>query len=104
MEWIILIVAGIFEMLGVTALNAYTHNHKLTALINMIVSFALSFICLAIAMTNLPMSTAYAVWTGIGTVGGAIIGMLFYNESKNLIRILCIVVILASTIGLKLLS
>ncbi|WP_208455795.1 DMT family transporter [Staphylococcus durrellii] len=104
MDWMILIVAGVFEMLGVTALNAYTHNRKLTALINMIVSFALSFVCLAIAMANLPMSTSYAVWTGIGTVGGAIIGMLFYNESKNLIRILCIVVILASTIGLKLLS
>lgn len=104
MDWILLIIAGLFEMLGVASLNAYTHNNKLISLLYMIVNFTLSFICLAIAMMTLPMSTAYAVWTGIGAVGGAVIGMLFYKESKNLLRILCIMVILASTIGLKLLS
>ena len=50
------------------------------------------------------MSTAYAVWTGIGAVGGALIGMLFFKESKDIKRIICIAVILASTVGLKLLS
>lgn len=104
MDSIILIVAGVFEMLGVASLNAYTHNNKLRSLIYMIVSFALSFICLAIAMMTLPMSTAYAVWTGIGAVGGAVIGMLFYKESKDFLRVLCIVIILGSTIGLKLLN
>ncbi|MCD9603671.1 SMR family transporter, partial [Klebsiella pneumoniae] len=48
--------------------------------------------------------TGYAIWTGIGAVGGAIVGMLFFNESKNIKRIICIALILGSTIGLKLVS
>ena len=59
---------------------------------------------LSTSMMYLPMSTAYAIWTGIGAVGGAILGMIFYNESKDIKRVVCILVILGSTIGLKLVS
>ncbi|MBO1919980.1 hypothetical protein J4710_08110 [Staphylococcus xylosus] len=55
-------------------------------------------------MFELPMSTAYAVWTGIGAVGGALVGMIFYKESKDIKRVICILVILGSTVGLKLVS
>lgn len=104
MAWILLIIAGIFEMLGIIFLNAYTHTRKTSAVIGLIGFFSLSFLALSMAMTQLPMSTAYAVWTGIGAVGGAILGMVFYKESTDIKRIICIAVILASTVGLKLLS
>ena len=55
-------------------------------------------------MESLPMSTAYAVWTGIGASGGAILGMLFYNEAKDWKRILFISMVLGSAVGLKLVS
>lgn len=104
MAWILLICAGIFEMLGITFLNAYVHSRKYKSLGWMITFFAISFLTLSIAMKQLPMSTAYAVWTGIGAVGGAVLGMLFYKESTDIKRVICILVILGSTIGLKLLS
>ena len=104
MAWILLICAGIFEMLGITFLSAYVHSRKYKSLGWMITFFAISFLTLSIAMKQLPMSTAYAVWTGIGAVGGAVLGMLFYKESTDIKRIICILVILGSTIGLKLLS
>lgn len=104
MMWIILVFAGIFEMLGINFLNAYVSYRKKVNLLMMCVTFILSFILLSVAMSELPMSTAYAVWTGIGAVGGTLLGMIFYKESKDIRRILCIVVILASTVGLKLLS
>ena len=104
MMWIILVFAGIFEMLGINFLNAYVSYRKKVHLLMMCLTFILSFILLSVAMSELPMSTAYAVWTGIGAVGGTLLGMIFYKESKDIKRILCIVVILASTVGLKLLS
>jgi paired small multidrug resistance pump len=55
-------------------------------------------------MKTLPMGTAYAVWTGIGASGGAILGMIFYGESRNALRILFIAMVLGSAVGLKLVS
>ncbi|OEL01205.1 DMT family transporter [Staphylococcus casei] len=104
MAWIILIFAGLFEMIGITFLNAFVNTQRKLALLGLIGSFTLSFIALSFAMDQLPMSTAYAVWTGIGAVGGAVLGMILYKESKDIKRIVCIAVILGSTIGLKLLS
>lgn len=104
MAWILLICAGVSEMLGITFLNAYVHSRKYKSLGWMLTFFAISFLTLSIAMQQLSMSTAYAVWTGIGAVGGAVLGMVFYKESTDIKRIICILVILGSTIGLKLLS
>ncbi|WP_147630380.1 DMT family transporter [Staphylococcus xylosus] len=104
MAWILLVVAGLFEMIGITFLNAYVNSSKYRALIGLVSFFSLSFFALSIAMFELPMSTAYAVWTGIGAVGGALVGMIFYKESKDIKRVICILVILGSTIGLKLVS
>ncbi|MCE7785591.1 DMT family transporter [Staphylococcus xylosus] len=104
MAWILLVVAGLFEMIGITFLNAYINSGKYRALIGLVSFFSLSFFALSIAMFELPMSTAYAVWTGIGAVGGALVGMIFYKESKDIKRVICILVILGSTVGLKLVS
>jgi quaternary ammonium compound-resistance protein SugE len=69
-----------------------------------VMAMAISLYLLALALRTLPIGTGYAVWTGIGTVGAAILGILLFNESRDIPRILCIVLIIAGIIGLKLTS
>ncbi|MGX7013889.1 DMT family transporter [Vagococcus silagei] len=104
MAWISLIIAGLFEMLGVNAINTYLKNKTKKNLGLLIAFFVGSFVLLSYAMESLPMSTAYAVWTGIGASGGAVLGIIFYGESKNIKRIIFIALILISAIGLKIIS
>ena len=104
MGWLILIVAGLFEMLGVAFINRWHESKKQLDLAGMVVFFVLSFIGLSIAMEELPISTAYAVWTGIGAGGSALMGMLFFGESKNTWRLFFISLIICATIGLKVIS
>lgn len=104
MNWTFLILAGIFEMVGVLMINKLHQDRDLKAFLLMAGGFAFSFVFLTLAMETLPMGTAYAVWTGIGASGGAILGMIFYGESKNVMRVLCIALVLGSAVGLKLVS
>ncbi|KOP30861.1 transporter [Exiguobacterium sp. BMC-KP] len=102
MSWIYLIIAGIFEMFGVVLINTFNQNKNMKNLLLMGTGFGLSFLFLTLAMNDLPMGTAYAVWTGIGAAGGAILSMVLYNESKDWKRLVCIGLVLSATIGLKL--
>ncbi|HSO57749.1 MAG TPA: SMR family transporter, partial [Paenisporosarcina sp.] len=68
------------------------------------VSFGASFLFLALAMESLPMGTAYAVWTGIGASGGAILGMVLYGEPRTWLRLLFIAMVLSAAVGLKFIS
>ena len=104
MAWIYLLIAGICEAFGVLMINKLNNERNLQSLLLLIVGFGASFSFLALSMKILPMGTAYAIWTGIGAVGGAVLGMIFYNESKDWKRIVCIAMIIAATIGLKLVS
>ncbi|WP_128101783.1 multidrug efflux SMR transporter [Paenibacillus sp. DCT19] len=104
MSWIFLIMAGIFEMVGVLMINKLHQDRNLVSLILLIAGFGLSFWFLSLAMETLPMGTAYAVWTGIGASGGAILGMIFYGEPRNVLRIVFITMVLGSAVGLKLVS
>lgn len=104
MAWISLVFAGIFEMFGVNSINQYVADKSTKNLIKLIVMFALSFILLSYSIEQLPMSTAYAVWTGIGASGGAILGIVFYKEPKDFKRIFFIGLILFAAVGLKLIS
>lgn len=104
MSWLFLIVAGIFEMLGVGSINRFNQNKDIKSLLFLFLTFGSSFVFLYLAMKNLPMGVSYAIWTGIGAAGGAILGMIFYGESKDWRRIAFIGVILASVIGLKLIG
>lgn len=101
MAWLYLILAGAFEVVGVTGMNKVAKDKNLQSYMVLFLGFILSFGFLNLAMKGLPMGISYAVWTGIGTVGGTIIGMLFYGESKDWRRILFIAMILAAVIGLK---
>lgn len=102
MAWTMLILAGIFEMLAVVMMNQW-HNVKTKLnFILMILAFVISFICLAYALSYISMSVGYAIWTGIGAVGGALIGIVLYKESANWKRIFFLLLIIGAVIGLKL--
>lgn len=104
MAWISLILAGLCEMLGVTAINKLHKDRNLKSLLLLILGFGASFMFLAYSMKTLPMGTAYAIWTGIGASGGAILGMALYGESKDWKRLVFIGMVLGAAIGLKLVS
>ncbi|MEW6361509.1 MAG: quaternary ammonium compound efflux SMR transporter SugE [Pyrinomonadaceae bacterium] len=101
MNWIYLTIAGLLEIAWAVGLK-YTNGW--TRPIPSIITgglMILSFYFLSLAVKSLPIGTAYAVWTGIGTVGAAIIGILAFGEPKNAVRILCIALIIAGIAGLK---
>lgn len=104
MAWISLVVAGLFEMFGVAMINKLHKERSWWVFVLLIIGFGTSFLFLSYAMKTLPMGTAYAVWTGIGASGGAILGMILYGESKDLKRIFFIATVLGAAIGLKLIS
>lgn len=104
MAWVALILAGLGEVFGVAMISKYHQNKKWHSLVLLILGFGLSFLLLTYAMELITMGTAYAIWTGIGASGGAIIGMLFFKESKDWKRILFITIIITSVIGLKIVS
>ncbi|AZB41633.1 QacE family quaternary ammonium compound efflux SMR transporter [Bacillus sp. FJAT-42376] len=104
MAWFVIVAAGLFEMLGVVLLNRVARKRSAANILLLAVSFMASFTLLSIAMKSLPMGTAYAIWTGIGAAGGAVLGMILYGESKDWQRILFIALILGSTIGLKIIA
>jgi len=104
MAWISLVFAGLCEMFGVTMINQLNQKRNWQSAALLVIGFTASFLFLAHAMKTLPMGTAYAIWTGIGASGGAILGMILYGESKDWKRILFITLILGSAVGLKLIS
>ncbi|OJG68495.1 SugE protein [Enterococcus moraviensis] len=99
-----MIVAGIFEMLGVGSINRLNQKKDKQSFVLLMLTFGSSFLFLFLAMKNLPMGVSYAIWTGIGAAGGAILGMIFYGESKDWRRLIFIGIILFSVIGLKLIG
>ena len=104
MAWLALIFAGLFEMFGVAMINQLYIDRNWKSVALLIIGFGGSFLLLAYAMETLPMGTAYAIWTGIGASGGAILGMILYGESKDWRRIVCISLVLSAAVGLKLVS
>ncbi|KAF0817910.1 Broad-specificity multidrug efflux pump YkkD [Bacillus sp. ZZV12-4809] len=104
MSWVYLILAGVFEMTGVTMINSWHQKRNWQSFLLLAGGFGASFLFLSLAMKELPMGTAYAVWTGIGAAGGAILGMILYGEPKDAKRIFFIAMVLSAAIGLKLVS
>ena len=104
MTWIMLFIAGIFEVTWAIGLKYSESFTRLVPSIITLVAMALSIFFLSKSLKELPIGTAYAVWTGIGAAGTAIMGMILFQESREVIRILCISLIIVSTIGLKLSS
>lgn len=104
MAWFYLLAAGLLEVAWAVGLK-YTHGFtRLVPSIFTLVSMAASVGLLGLALRHLPLGTAYAVWTGIGTVGTVVFGMLLLGEPAGAPRLLCIALIVAGIFGLKLLS
>jgi len=104
MYWIILIIAGLFEVAWAIGLKYTEGFTKLFPSIFTIISMIISMGLLAYAVKHIPVGTAYAVWTGIGAVGTAILGIILFNESKDIIRIFFIFIIVVGIVGLKIFS
>ena len=104
MAWTYLLVAGVFECgwaIGIKYTDGFT---KLAPSLLTVSAMAISFWLLSLAMKTIPVGTAYAIWTGIGAVGVAILGMLLFDESRDVLRILSLLFIVAGIAGLKFFS
>lgn len=107
MNWILLIIAGLFEVGFTTCLakaRITTGTSSLLWIAGFFISLSLSMYLLYKTTQTLPMGTAYAVWTGIGAVGTALIGILFFKEPADFWRLFFISTLIASIAGLKLVS
>lgn len=101
MAWLILIVAGIFEVVFVTTMKLSEGFKIKRYTVLTVVSGALSFYLLSLALTTIALGTGYAVWTGIGAAGSVLVGMIFFNESKQLAKLFFLSCIIAGVVGLK---
>lgn len=104
MPWIILFVAGLLEMVWALMLKQSDGFSKPVPTIVFFVALALSMFLLAQALKSLPVGTAYAVWTGIGAAGTAVVGMIFLGESREVLKLVSLVMIIGGIIGLRLTS
>jgi quaternary ammonium compound-resistance protein SugE len=101
MAWISLFIAGLFEIGWAIGLKYTDGFSKLWPSVWTIISMIVSLVFLEYALRTLPVGTAYAVWVGIGAVGTAALGMWLFNESRDVARIVCLMLIVAGVIGLK---
>ena len=101
MAWLILVVSGMLETVWAIALERTQGFTKLVPSIVFVVALALSMSGLCYALRELPVSTGYAVWVGIGAVGAAVVGMIWLGESASLVRIGCLLLVVAGIVGLK---
>jgi quaternary ammonium compound-resistance protein SugE len=97
-------VAGLFEIGWAIGLKYTQGFTRLTPSLLTLASMALSMLLLGLALKTLPVGTAYAVWTGIGTVGTALLGIYLFGEPATALRLACIGLIVAGILGLKLVA
>ncbi|WP_166424838.1 quaternary ammonium compound efflux SMR transporter SugE [Paraglaciecola sp. 20A4] len=104
MNWIILLIAGLFEVVWAIGLKYSDGFSRFWPSLLTLIAMAISFGLLSVAMKTLPAGTAYAVWVLIGLIGTAILGMILFNEPVTVLRILSLLTITLGVIGLKLSS
>jgi quaternary ammonium compound-resistance protein SugE len=104
MAWTYLVIAGLMEIAWATGLKYSEGFTKPLASVVTAILMIASFYFLSLALKTLPIGTAYAIWTGIGAVGTAIIGIILFGESREALRIICMLLIVAGIVGLKLFS
>jgi len=104
MAWIYLFIAGLFEIGWAVGLKYTDGFTKLWPSVITVIIMILSFYFLSSAVKTIPIGTAYAIWTGIGAVGTAILGIFLFGESKEFIRLFFILLIIIGVVGLKIFS
>ena len=101
MAWVILAAAGLFEIAGAVSLKLSKGLTRPWPTVALFASFALSFFLLSTAAQEIHIGTAYAVWTGIGAAGTAVIGMIRFGESRRFMRIACLGLVIVGAIGMR---
>ncbi len=104
MHWIYLLIAGIFEISWAVCLKYSSAFSKITPSVFTVICMLLSFYFLSLSLKNLPLGTAYAVWTGIGIIGTVIFGIILFKEPATLAKFIFITLIISGIAGLKLLA
>ncbi len=104
MPWLILVIAGLFEIAWAIGLKYTDGFTRLWPTVGTVVAMVISVVLLGVAMKSLPVGTAYAVWTGIGTVGTVILGMVLLGDAVSMMRVICILLIVTGIVGLKFFS
>lgn len=104
MAWVILFIAGLFEVAWAIGLKYTDGFSKLWPSVGTAAAMLISVVLLGLAMRTLPVGTAYAVWTGIGAVGTVILGIVLFGDQANAARLACVALIVAGILGLKLTS
>jgi quaternary ammonium compound-resistance protein SugE len=100
--WAALLAAGLFEVAWALGLKYSDGLTRFWPTMATVVAIAFSFALMSLALRSLPFGTAYAVWTGIGAVGSILVGMLLYSEPTDPVRLVCLTLIVAGMVGLKL--
>lgn len=101
MAWLVLVISGLLETAWAIALDRSAGFSRLVPSVVFVVTLLLSMAGLSYALRDIPVGTGYAVWVGIGAVGTALVGMLALGESASVPRILCLLLVVAGVIGLK---
>ena len=101
MAWMYLVIAGLFEIAWAIGLKYTEGFTRLWPSAGTVAAMIVSFLFLAESLKSTPVGTGYAVWTGIGAAGTAVMGIILFDESRDLVRILCILTIVAAIAGLK---
>lgn len=104
MNWLILVVAGLFEVGWAIGLKYTEGFTRLWPTVGTVLSMIISLGLLGIAMKSLPVGTAYVIWVGVGAVGTAVLGIILLGESANPFRLFSLALIVAGIVGLKLVS
>ncbi len=102
MGWVYLVMAGLFEVVWAVGLKYSENFTRLLPSLLTVAGMIVSFWLLSLALRTLPLGTAYAVWTGIGAIGTATFGLLFLHEPAHVARLVCLGLIIAGVVGLKL--
>lgn len=102
--WLILVIAGLFEVGFTTFMKLSEGFTQITYTIGFLIFAFLSLFLLNKALTQIPLGTAYAVWTGIGACGTAVVGMLFFKDPVSYLRIFFLILLIGSILGLKIVA
>lgn len=104
MDWFILIVGGFLEVVGVNGIQRFTQGHRVSGALEIVFGFSSSLLLLGLAMQTIDLGVAYAVWTGMGTVGSVFLGIVFYGDSTSIKRMMYLSFIVIAVVGLRLVT
>jgi quaternary ammonium compound-resistance protein SugE len=104
MAWLLIVIAGVFEIAWAVGLKYSDGFSRLVPSVLTVAAMAASIVCLGVAVKSLPVGTAYAVWTGIGAAGTAVLGIYLFGEPATLLRLGSIALVVAGIVGLRLAS